>query len=77
MKAIFRSLDDIEEFIKLASELESDVTVGSGNKTIDGKSQMGMMQLTLNEEYPVSFVVRNQVEVLAFANVLKERGIAK
>ncbi len=76
MRVMFNDLDQIEEFLRLANELESDITVGAGRRTIDGKSQMGMMQLTLGRSYDVTFIERDKAEVLAFINVLKERGIA-
>ncbi len=76
MKVKFKDIDAIEQFIGLASQLQSDVIVGSGNRVVDGKSSLGMMQLNLNEEYVVSFVDRDPTETDAFIEVLKDRGIA-
>lgn len=76
MKVRFRNIDDIERFVGLASQLQSDVIVGSGNRVVDGKSSLGMMQLNLNEEYIVSFVDRDPTETDAFIGLLKEGEIA-
>lgn len=76
MKVKFRNIDAIETFVGLASQLQSDVFVGSGNRVIDGKSSLGMMQLDLNKEYEISFVDRDPIETDAFIDVLKDKEIA-
>ena len=76
MKVNFKNLDAIETFVGLASQLQSDVFVGSGSRVIDGKSSLGMMQLDINKEYEISFVDRDPYETDAFLDVLKDKGIA-
>ena len=76
MKVRFRDIDDIERFISMASRISSDVFVGSGSRVIDGKSSVGMMQLSFNKEYELSFVDRDPMETDAFIELLKEKGIA-
>ncbi len=76
MKVRFKNIDAIEQFVGLASTLQSDVFVGSGNRVIDGKSSLGMMQLDLNKEYEISIIDRDPVETDAFIDVLKDKGIA-
>ena len=76
MKVKFKDIDDIEHFISMASRISSDVFVGSGSRVIDGKSSVGMMQLSFNVEYEIRFVDRDPMETDAFIELLKDKGMA-
>lgn len=52
MKISFNSVEQIESFLNITQDMESDVIIQEGRLQLDGKSSVGMMEIPL--DYPVS-----------------------
>lgn len=75
MKLKFVTFDDIKNFNRLATQLESDVLLKSGRYVVDGKSIEGIFSLSLDKPVELEIINKNDEEVDGFVNQLRELGI--
>lgn len=77
MKLKFVTFDDIKNFNRLATQLESDVLLKSGRYVIDGKSIEGIFSLSLDKPVELEIIGRNDEEIEEFKKNLGNLGIVK
>lgn len=75
MKVKFGTLDNIESFLQITSQLQSDVIVSNGSIVRDGKSSVGMMDISPNSVVKVEIHAKNDSEPEQFFRKLEELGI--
>ena len=60
MKISFRTIDDIISFTQFTEKLEhQNIDLKRGNQYLDGKSFLGLANVSVNAEYEVSIITSN------------------
>lgn len=74
MKIVFRNLNQIESFCKIASKY-GNVMVSSGSITIDGESIVGLTTLGLNKVLDVKYTDKDRL--VQFESEVTALGIVR
>lgn len=70
----FKTLDEIKKFVMEAERFEGDVLVYSGHYSVDGKSLMGILSLSLASAMNVKIIADND-KIVDFTKKVEEIGI--
>ena len=70
----FKTLDEIKKFVMEAERFEGDVLVYSGHYSVDGKSLMGILSLSLTSAMNVKIIADND-KIVDFTKKVEEIGI--
>ena len=67
MKISFQTIDDIISFTQFTEKLEhSNIDLKRGNQYLDGKSFLGLANVSVNTEYEVSIITSDLSEKKRF-----------
>jgi phosphotransferase system HPr-like phosphotransfer protein len=61
-KVLFKSIEKVKDFIKIASELDCDLDLSMGRKVIDGKSIMGILSLDISQAIDMNIHAKQDSE---------------
>lgn len=53
---VFESIQDIEQFVKIATRYPGEIQVAEGARILDGKAIMGLLSLGPNRKLKLSYI---------------------
>lgn len=68
---VFESIQDIEQFVQIATRYPGDIQVTEGQRILDGKAIMGLLSLGLNRKLKLSYI-GDEVEFDKFSKQIND-----